>query len=130
MAIEKIYLDPNAQVDTPDQVVAKINTATANITRASSVSSAARPIASGEVGAVQLADEAFTSTQKTKLTGIATAATVDQTGPQMRDLIVAITDLDRTIVISRPVTGQKKIVALQTHSNGKTEVEQNSIAES
>ena len=34
MGIEKIYLDANAQSYTDDEIVGKINSATANITRA------------------------------------------------------------------------------------------------
>ena len=48
MAIQSFQLDPNAASYTDDQIVGKINSASANITRASSVSAAARPLASGE----------------------------------------------------------------------------------
>ena len=129
MAIEKVYLDPNATAYTDDEIVGKVNTAASNITRASSVSAAARPIGTGEVGATQLADEAYTSTEKTKLTGIEDSATADQTGAEVRDAIVGLADDDRKIVISRPTTGQKKVYAVQTHSDGKQEIEQNDTAE-
>ena len=130
MAIEKVYLDPNAQSYTDNQIVGKVNTATSNITRASSVAAAARPIVAGEVGATELADEAYTSTEKTKLTGIEASATADQTGAEVRDAIVGLADNARKIVISRPLTGQKKIYAVQTHSDGKQEIEQSDTAES
>ena len=129
MVIQKVYLDPNAAAYTDNEIVGKINTATANITRASSVAAAARPIAAGEVGATELANEAFLTTEKTKLTGIEASATADQTGAEIRDAIVALADLDRKILITRPAVGQKKIIAIQTHSDGKTEVEQNDAAE-
>jgi len=183
MAIEKIYLDPNATSYTDDEVVGKVNTATANITRASSVSAAARPIANLEVtdahiaaaagiaktklaaleivnadvatgaaiakaklaalaivnadvavGAAISADKTasgttnkvFTATEETKLTGIEEDATADQTGAEVRDAIVGLADDDRAILISRPTAGQKKIYAVQTHTDGKQEIEQSS----
>jgi len=129
MAIEKVYLDPNAQAYTDDEIVGKVNTATATITRASSVSAAARPIGAGEVGATELADEAYTTTEKTKLSGIEAGAEVNPSGADMRDAIVALPDLERDLIISRPTTGQKKIIAIQTHTNGKQEVEQNDTPE-
>ncbi|MBA7662347.1 hypothetical protein ES703_70375 [subsurface metagenome] len=129
MGIEKVYLDPNAVVYTDDEIVGKVNTAAANITRAGSVESAARPIEVGEVGATELADEAYTSTEKTKLTGIEDDAKDDQTGAEVRDAIVGLADDDREIIISRPQTGQKKIYAIQTHTDAKQEFEQNDTPE-
>jgi len=183
MAIEKIYLDPNATSYTDDQIVGKVNTATANITRASSVAAAARPIANLEVtdahiataagiaktklaaleivnadvaagaaiakaklaalaivnadvdaGAAISADKTadgttnkvFTATEDTKLGTIEDNATADQTGVEVRDLVVALADDDRKLVISRPTTGQKKIYAVQTHTDGMQEIEQSS----
>ena len=64
MSIATMVLDPNAASYTDDQIVGKINTATAQITRASSVSTAARPIGSGEVAAANIAAGAI----KSKLT--------------------------------------------------------------
>ena len=91
MAIEKVYLDPNA-------------TTYADLA-------------------------ALDTTANSKLTGIEANATADQTGAEVRDSIVGLADNDRQIVISRPITGQKKIYALQTHSDGKQEIEQNDTAE-
>ena len=130
MAIVKDYLDPNAAAYTDDEIVGKVNAATANITRASSVAAAARPIATGEVGATELADEAYTSTEKTKLGTVEDSATADQTGAEVRDAIVGLADDDRQIIISRPTTGQFKIYAQQRHTDGKTEVERSDTAES
>ncbi len=129
MAIEKVYLDPNAAAYTDDQIVGKVNTATANITRASAVAAAARPIESGEVGATELADEAFTTAEQGKLTGIAPNATIDQTGAEIRDAVVALADDAREILITRPLVGQKKIYAIQTHTDGKQEIEQSDTPE-
>lgn len=130
MGIVKDYLDPNAAAYTDDEIVGKVNTATDNITRASSVSAAARPIATGEVGATELAGEEFTTAEQTKLGTVEDSATADQTGAEVRDAIVGLADDDRQIIISRPTTGQFKVYAQQRHSDGKTEVERSDTAES
>ena len=41
----------------------------------------------------------------------------------IRDAILAIPDGNRQIVISRPASGQKEIVAIQQDSDGKIECE-------
>jgi hypothetical protein len=92
MAIEKIYLDPNAA-------------AYADLADLDSVAAA-------------------------KLAGIAAGAEVNPTATAIRDSIVGLADDARKIVISRPTSGQKKIYALQTHSDGKQEIEQSDTAES
>ncbi len=51
MAIQSFQLDPNAASYTDDQIVDKVNAASNDITRAGSVSAAARPIESGEAAA-------------------------------------------------------------------------------
>lgn len=155
MAIEKVYLDPNAQTYSDDEIVGKVNTATANITRAGAVDPAARPIEDLEVDEAKLAagavtdakvavaaaidadkladgvtNKSYTATEQTKLTGIEENAAADQTGAEIRDAVVALADDDREIVITRPTTGQKKIYAVQAHTDGKTEIEQSDSPES
>ena len=129
MGIEKVYLDPNAAAYTDDEIVGKVNTAAVNITRAGSVDAAARPIAVGEVGATELADESYTSGEQTKLAGIDAGAEVNPTATEIRDSIVGLADDDRQIVISRPTSGQKRIYAIQTHTDAKQEVEQSDTPE-
>jgi hypothetical protein len=121
MGIQKVYLDPNAQSYTNDQIVDKVNAASHQVTRANAVS--ADSLQDGTT------NKAYTTIEMTKLSGIQAGAQVNPTAAQMRDGIVGLADLDRTIVISRPTSGQKKIVAIQTHSDGKTEIEQNDTAE-
>ncbi|MBA7563072.1 hypothetical protein ES708_04725 [subsurface metagenome] len=48
-----------------------------------------------------------------KLAGIEDEATVDQTGEEIRDAVVALTDEDRKLVITRPETGEHKIFAVK-----------------
>lgn len=147
MAIQKVYLDPNAAAYTPNEIVGKVNDATANITRANALAEVALPAetttfqkvteaettklagieAGAEVNPADLAE--LDPTANTKLTGIEAGAEVNPTATEVRDQIVGIDDLDRKIVISRPASGQKKIIAIQTHSDGKTEIEQNDTVE-
>ncbi len=91
MAIEKIYLDPNAQ-------------SYANLA-------------------------ALDSAAASKLAGIEEGAEANPAATEIRDAIVGLADDARQIIISRPTTGQKKIYAIQTHTDGKQEIEQNSVAE-
>jgi len=128
MAIQSMQLDPNAQAYTDDEIVGKVNTATANITRAGSVEATARPIGAGEVGATELADEPYTTAEQTKLSGIEDGAKDDQTGAEVRDLIVALADTDRKLVITNPVAGEFKVVAIHRQSDGKLDVEYDDVA--
>ncbi len=61
MGLETFTVDPGAEALTPDEVVAKVNAASADITRASSVAAAARPIEALEVTDTELAADAVTN---------------------------------------------------------------------
>lgn len=136
MAIEKVYLDPNAAAYTDDEIVGKVNTATANVTRAGCIE--------GTAASALDSDDISEGTGNLYDTGIPPSTTDDlsegssnkydtgapPTATEMRDGIVGLADDDRGILISRPTTGQKKIYAVQTHSNGKQEIEQSDTAES
>ncbi len=61
MGLETFVIDPSAEALTPDEVVAKVNAATSDITRASSVTAAARPIEALEVDTAELAAGAVTN---------------------------------------------------------------------
>jgi hypothetical protein len=149
-------LDPNAQAYTNDEIVGKVNAATANVTRANAVASAAVDLSgkdtddlaesttkkyAGVSGAdfkksVDTLEEItegatkkhFTSTEKTKLTGIEEAATADQTGAEVRDLIVALSDTTRKIVITEPVTSEFKVISVQRDADGKVKVSYDDVA--
>jgi hypothetical protein len=62
---------------------------------------------------------ALDSAAATKLAGIEAGATGDQTGAEIRDLIVGLADVDRKIVITTPTSGQFKVVAIQRQADGK-----------
>ncbi len=103
MAIATMTIDPDATALTPDEHVTAINAATTPITRASSVSAAARPIAAGEVTDTEMA---------------ATAA---------RDNLKAMSDVSREVVLTRPLTGEFPIVALQRNAGGDVDVEYDDV---
>ena len=56
MTLASMQLDPNAQAYTDDQIVGKVNAATDNITRASSVTSAALADGSAKANLDAMAD--------------------------------------------------------------------------
>lgn len=82
-----------------------------------------------EEGADANVGEEFTTAEQTKLTGIDEGAKVDQTGPEVRDLIVAIADNDRKILITEPTTGEFRVISVQRTAAGKTEVSYDDVAE-
>lgn len=104
MAIVKMYLDPNAAAYTDDQIVGKVNTASAQITRASSVAAAARPLASGEVTSTELA----AGVAKTNLDAMA--------------------DTARGYIKTSPVATQFKVVGIQRAADGKLDVDYDDVA--
>lgn len=138
MALVTISLDPNAQAYTDDQIVGKVNTATAQITRASSVAAAARPIADSEVTDAKIAAGAI----KTKLGGeadgnklvsasLAAAAGVTNaqvaTG-QAKANLDAMADTARGYIKTSPTAGQFKVVAVQQGADGQTKVTYDDVA--
>lgn len=140
MAIQKVYLDPNAAAYTNDDIVGKVNAATSKVDAdqledgtinkvytATEMTKLSGIEAGAEVNPTDLAE--LDPTAASKLTGIEAGAEVNPTATEVRDQIVGIADLDRKIVISRPISGQKKIIAIQTHTDGKTEIEQNDTVE-
>lgn len=104
MAIATMVLDPNAAAYTDNEIVGKINTATANITRANSVDPTARPIADAEV-------------TSTKLDAGVAKANLD-----------AMADIDRSYVKTNPLTGQFKVIAIERQADGKLKVEYDDVA--
>lgn len=104
MAIQSFQLDPNAQSYTDDQIVGKVNTAAAQITRAGSVAAAARPIAAGEVSNTELA------------AGIA------------KTNLDAMADTARGYIKTSPVAGQFKVIAIERAADGKAKIDYDDIA--
>lgn len=114
MALQTFDLDPNAQALTDNDVVDKINAATNQITRASSVAAAARPIEVGEVGAAEIADGSVSGTELS-----ATAA---------KDNLKAMSDTAREFILTRPSSGQFPIISQWRTATGLLEVEYDDVA--
>lgn len=102
--MQSFQLDPNAQAYTDDQIVGKVNTAAAQITRASSVAAAARPIGAGEVTSAELA------------AGVAKAN------------LDAMADTARGYIKTAPAAGEFKVVNLQRDATGKLDVDYDDVA--
>lgn len=108
MAIQTMVIDPNGTSYTDDEIVDKVNAASAQITRAASVAAAARPIGSKEVVAANIADNTVTNSQ--------IAAGVAKTN------LDAISDTERGYVKTNPTTGQFKVIGVQRDADGKLTV--------
>ena len=104
MTIQSIVLDPNAQAYTDDEIVGKVNAASAQITRGGSVAAAARPIGTGEVGNTELA----TGVAKTNLDAMA--------------------DTGRGYVKTSPVSGQFKVISIERQADGKAKIDYDDVA--
>ena len=142
-------LDPNAASYTDDQIVGKVNSATANITRADSIEgTAASALDSDDIseGASNLYDTGvpptdladLDSTANTKLGNIEENATADQTGDEIVTAIDAGTSsitredaLDASsmdIVKTDPAGGEFKVKSIQRKSTGKLGAKYDDVA--
>ncbi len=138
MAIATMTLDPNAASYTDDQIVGKVNSATANITRAGSVAASARPIADGEVATAKLAAGAIKAkltaeSDANKLTTAELAAAAGVTNAQVatgqaKANLDAMTDTARGYIKTNPVTTQFKVVSVQRAADGKLSVDYDNVA--
>lgn len=104
MGLASFKLDPNAQAYSDDEIVGKVNTASAQITRVDSVAAAARPIADAEI-------------TNTKLdTGVAKAN------------LDAMADTARGYIKTNPTTGEFKIISIQRDADGKADLDYDDVA--
>lgn len=116
MAKASFQLDPNAVVYTDDEIVGKINTATANITRAGSVDVAARPIGDSEIEEGKLADNAVTNAK------LASSAA--------KDNLDALADTERGYVKTDPAVGEFPVIAIQRDADSKLDVDYDDVPKS
>lgn len=116
MATQTMELDPNATSYTDDEIVGKVNAASADITRADSVSAVARPIAAGEVDTTELAANAVTNAKAD--TNLA------------KDNLDALSDTTRAYVKTDPAAGEFKVIAVQRKNDGKLLVDYDDVPES
>ena len=138
MAIQSMTLDPLAQSYTDDQIVEKVNTASAQITRADSVAAAARPIAALEVTDGMLAAGAIKTklgaeTDANKLVSASLAAAAGVTNAQVaaglaKANLDALADTARGYVKTSPITGQFKVIALERTAAGLLEAKYDDAA--
>ena len=95
MTIASIVLDPAATSYTDNEVIEKINSATAGITRSNSVAAVARPIEGGEVGVTEL------------FNGVA------------KENLDSMVDIERGYPKTDPQSGEYKIVSIQVDATEK-----------
>ncbi len=114
MALAAFQLDPNATSYTDDEIVGKVNTAAADITRAGSVDPSARPIEAGEVDTAELAANAVTN------------AKADST--LAKDNLNAMADTARGYIKTAPVSGEFPVVNVQRDATGKLDVDYDDVA--
>lgn len=133
-----MQLDPNAASYTDNQIVDKVNTASNQITRASSVAAAARPIASLEVADGMIATGAIKTklgaeSDANKLVSASLAAAAGVTNAQIatgqaKANLDAMTDTTRGYVKTNPTTGEFKVVSIHRQAGGKLDVEYDDVA--
>jgi len=114
MVKQTLTLDPAAQAYTDNQIVAKVNAATDPITRLG--------FTDLDVIDEGTTNKHFTAGDLLKLEGVEDGATADQTGGEVRDLIVGLSDTARKIVITEPAQGEYKVIGVQRDATGKIKV--------
>ncbi len=72
-------------------------------------------------------NKAFTATEDTKLVGIEDNAKDDQSGAEVRDIIVALADSERKIIISSPITGEFTVIDVHRNADGKLDVKYDDV---
>lgn len=147
MVRQSFVLDPNAAAYTNDEIVGKVNAAAVAITRADAIDgSALGAVDSDDIteGTANKYDtgappadldalpdgttrKAMSDTEKTKLGGVEEGATVDQTGAEVRDLIVALSDTERKFIMTEPVVGEFPIITMERKADGKTNVQYDDV---
>jgi len=124
MAIQSFQLDPNAQSYTDDQIVGKVNAATANITRAGSIEgTAASALDSDDIGegSGNLYDTGAPPTDDEVVTAINNAS-----NSITREAALSQDDLN--IVKSSPVAGEYYIKNIHRDSSGLMDIEYDDVA--
>ena len=130
MAKQSFVLDPNAQAYTDNEIVGKVNTATVAITRTDAIDGAALGACDMDDLSDGATNKGYTATEQTKLSGIEDSATADQSGTEIRDLILALSDTERGIVVTDPTTGEDKVISIERDASGKLKVQYDDVAES
>ena len=114
MVTQNFTLDPNAASYTDDQIVGKVNTAAAQITRASSVAAAARPLVANEVTATEINAGAVTNAE------LGSSAA--------KDNLDALADTARGYVKTNGAVGEFPVIAVQRTAAGLLDVDYDDVA--
>jgi len=124
MAIQSMQLDPNAASYTDDEIVAKVNAATALVS--------ADKLQAGTT------NKLFTATAETKLAGITEGATPDQSGDEIITAInggtgsitreAALDQVSLNLVKTNPAGGEFSIRNIQRDTAGKMDIEYEDVA--
>ncbi len=113
MAIVEMELDPNAATYTDDQIVGKVNAATANITRAGCIEgTAASALDSDDIGegSSNLYDQG------------------DMSGADIQTAILGLDDATRKLIKTDPQTGEFTVLSIQRKSTGKLGAKYDNVA--
>ena len=124
MAIQSMQLDPNAASYTDDEIVGKVNAATAKVS--------ADQVEDGTTNKV------YTDTEQTKLSGIEDNATADMGGDEVVAAINAgtaaitregaLSQDDLNIVKTNPQAGEFYVKNIHRDSAGKLDIEYDDVA--
>lgn len=124
MAIQSFQLDPNAQSYTDDEIVGKVNAATAAITRADSIDGAALGACDSDdlaEGSTNLFDTGAPATDDEIIAQINAA-----TDPITREDALSQDDLN--IVKTAPTSGEYHVKNIHRMSDGKLDIEYDDVA--
>ena len=124
MAIQSMQLDPNAASYTDDEIVGKVNAATANITRAGSIEgTAASALDSDDIGegSSNLYDTGAPPTDDEVVTAINNAS-----NSITREAALSQDDLN--IVKTAPTSGEFSVKNIHRDSTGKLDIEYDDVA--
>jgi len=124
MAIASMQLDPNAQAYTDDEIVGKINSASANITRAGCIEgTAASALDTDDIseGSSNLYDTGAPPTNNEVVTAINNATNaITREGALSQD--------DLNIVKTAPAAGEYYVKNIHRDSSGKLDIEYDDVA--
>jgi len=146
MAIQSMQLDPNAQAYTDDEIVGKVNSAAANITREDAVASAAVDLSGKDTDDLSegIGNKYDTGIPPTDTDDLAEGATnkYDTGAPPTDDEVVtainnasnaitreaALSQDDLNIVKTNPTSGEFPIKNIHRQSDGKMDIEYDDVA--
>lgn len=132
MAIQEMELDPNAATYTDDQIVGKVNSATANITRAGIIEpTAASALVSDDIleGTTNKYDTGAPPSTTDDLTeGSTNLYNSDQTGAEIQTAILGLDDATRKLIKTDPQAGEFTVLSIQRKSTGKLGTKYDDVA--